>query len=40
MMILTGYIGQFYETTNTAALLIWGAISTIFFVHVLYLITG
>ena len=38
MMILTGYIGQFYETTNTAALLIWGAISTIFFVHVLYLI--
>ena len=38
MMILTGYIGQFYETTNTAALLIWGALSTIFFVHVLYLI--
>ncbi len=38
MMILTGYVGQFYETTNTAALLIWGAISTAFFVHVLYLI--
>jgi bacteriorhodopsin len=38
MMILTGYIGQFYETTNTAALLIWGAISTVFFVHVLILI--
>lgn len=38
MMILTGYIGQFFETTNVAALLIWGAISTVFFVHVLYLI--
>jgi bacteriorhodopsin len=38
MMILTGYVGQFYETTNTTALLIWGAISTIFFAHVLYLI--
>jgi bacteriorhodopsin len=37
MMILTGYIGQFYETTNTTALLIWGAISTVFFAHVLYL---
>lgn len=38
MMILTGYVGQFFETTNTAALLIWGAISTVFFVHVLILI--
>lgn len=38
MMIITGYIGQFYETTNTTALLIWGAISTVFFLHVLYLI--
>jgi bacteriorhodopsin len=38
MMILTGYVGQFYETTNTAALLIWGAVSTLFFIHVLYLI--
>ncbi len=38
MMIITGYVGQFYETTNTAALLIWGAISTAFFIHVLYLI--
>lgn len=37
MMIITGYIGQFYETTNTTALLVWGAISTVFFVHVLYL---
>lgn len=38
MMIITGYIGQFYETTNTTALLVWGAISTAFFVHVLVLI--
>jgi bacteriorhodopsin len=38
MMILTGYVGQFFETTNTAALMIWGAISTVFFIHVLYLI--
>lgn len=38
MMIITGYIGQFFETTNTATLLIWGAISTAFFIHVLYLI--
>jgi bacteriorhodopsin len=38
MMIITGYIGQFYETSNTTALLVWGAISTVFFVHVLYLI--
>ncbi len=37
LMIITGYIGQFYESTNTTALLIWGAISTAFFVHVLYL---
>lgn len=38
MMIITGYIGQFYETTNTTALLVWGAISTVFFIHVLILI--
>lgn len=37
MMIVTGYIGQFFETTNTTALLVWGAISTLFFVHVLIL---
>jgi bacteriorhodopsin len=37
LMILTGYIGQFYETTNTTAWLVWGFISTVFFVHVLYL---
>ena len=37
MMIITGYIGQFYEVSNITAFLVWGAISTIFFFHVLYL---
>jgi bacteriorhodopsin len=37
MMIVTGYIGQFYEVTNLTAFLVWGAISTVFFFHVLYL---
>lgn len=37
MMIITGYIGQFYEVANTTAFLVWGFISTVFFVHVLYL---
>lgn len=36
MMIITGYIGQFYEVTNFTAFMIWGAISTVFFFHVLY----
>lgn len=36
-MIITGYIGQYYEVTNFAAFAIWGAISTVFFVHILYL---
>lgn len=37
MMIITGYIGQFYEVTNTTAFFIWGAISTLFFIHILIL---
>lgn len=37
MMIVTGYIGQFYEVSNLTAFLVWGAISTAFFVHVLIL---
>jgi len=36
-MIVTGYIGQFYEVTNLVAFAVWGAISTVFFVHILYL---
>jgi bacteriorhodopsin len=36
MMIITGYIGQFYEVTNLPAFFIWGAISTVFFFHILY----
>lgn len=36
-MILTGYVGQFYEVTNPTLFFIWGFISTVFFVHILYL---
>jgi bacteriorhodopsin len=36
-MILTGYVGQFYEVTNPVLFFIWGFISTVFFVHILYL---
>jgi bacteriorhodopsin len=43
MMIVTGYIGQFYEPGRTNAdlvlWLVWGFISTVFFVWVLVLIT-
>ncbi len=39
LMIITGYIGQFYETADDLTpFYIWGAISTAFFFHVLYLI--
>ncbi len=31
-MIVTGYIGQLYETTDLGALTLWGAISTVFFI--------
>lgn len=37
-MIVLGYIGQFYETTNLTNLWIYGLLSTAFFLHVLYLI--
>jgi len=36
-MIITGYIGQFYEVTDFYAFAIWGAISTLFFIHILIL---
>lgn len=35
LMIVTGYFGQYYEVTNFAAYLIWGGISTLFFIHIL-----
>jgi bacteriorhodopsin len=38
LMIWTGYIGQFYEVTNAAPFWIWGAVSTVFYVYVLYVI--
>ena len=31
-MILTGYVGQLYEVASIPQLLLWGAISTVFFV--------
>jgi len=37
LMVITGYIGQYYEVTNINAFAIWGAISTAFFIHVLIL---
>lgn len=43
LMIISGYVGQFYEpgrlAENIPAWLIWGAVSSVFFVHVLVLIT-
>jgi bacteriorhodopsin len=36
-MILLGYVGQFYEVTNLTAMWIWGALSTVFYVILLYL---
>lgn len=35
-MILLGYVGQFYEVTNLTALWIWGGISTVFYLILLY----
>lgn len=36
-MIITGYIGQYYEATNFTLFAIWGAVSTVFFIHILIL---
>ncbi|WP_035334410.1 bacteriorhodopsin [Dokdonia sp. PRO95] len=36
MMIITGYIGQFHEVSNLTAFLVWGAISSAFFFHILW----
>jgi bacteriorhodopsin len=36
-MIITGYIGQFYEVTNIIVFFAWGAVSTLFFIHILIL---
>lgn len=37
-MIYTGYIGQFHEVTNTTAFLVWGTISTLFYIPLLYFV--
>ncbi|MBW3469748.1 bacteriorhodopsin [Arthrospiribacter ruber] len=36
-MILTGYVGQYYEVTDLTMFAVWGAISTVFFFHILWL---
>jgi bacteriorhodopsin len=36
-MIVLGYVGQFYETSNLTALWAWGAASTVFYLVLLYL---
>jgi len=37
LMVITGYIGQYYEVSNVTLFFIWGTISTLFFIHVLIL---
>lgn len=37
-MIVTGYIGQFFEQTSLAQLMLWGTISTAFYVWLLYVV--
>jgi bacteriorhodopsin len=34
-MIITGYIGQYFEVSDIRKFFIWGAISTVFFIHIL-----
>lgn len=36
-MIVTGYIGQYYEVTDPTLFFVWGTLSTLFFFHILYL---
>jgi bacteriorhodopsin len=38
LMIYTGYIGQFYEVNDQIWLWIWGAISTVFYIYVLFVV--
>ncbi len=37
LMIITGYIGQFYEVTDYLKFFVWGGLSTVFFLHILWL---
>ncbi len=36
-MIITGYIGQYYEVTSIGTFAFWGTVSTVFFIHILIL---
>ena len=37
LMILTGYYGQYFEVTSPGTFFFWGIVSTLFFIHILYL---
>ncbi|WP_346291741.1 bacteriorhodopsin [Sphaerothrix gracilis] len=36
LMIYTGYIGQFFQMTSIPWFMLWGAISTVFYIYILY----
>lgn len=38
LMIYTGYIGQFYETSDLFQFYLWGTVSTVFYVYVLWVL--
>lgn len=38
LMIYTGYIGQFFQLSSIPWFMLWGFISTIFFVYILYMV--
>lgn len=38
LMIYTGYVGQFYETTSLTTMNSWGAVSTVFMIYICYLV--
>lgn len=38
LMIYTGYIGQYFELTSIPWFMLWGFISTIFYIYILYLV--
>lgn len=38
LMIYTGYFGQYFELSSNLWFLVWGAISTVFFIYILYLV--
>ncbi len=39
-MIWTGYVGQYFESTNMTQLWVWFVISTVFYVYILWVVHG